>query len=358
MSTQLYQDKETIPDNGQRAGRGETRKVQLTGGSTLVVSLPSEWARSVGIKAKDEVYLAPQADMSLLITHKKENAKPSEAVIEVSPHPDENEVLRLFIAYYIAGYDVLRIRFKANLPDVRSKLKTHIRQKLIGVEIVEETSDAILTQCLHGYLDLPVNKALSRMGILASAMVLDAARALSTGDLTLANEIIDRDDEVDRFAHFIARELNLAVHNRAMIQEIGLSTAQECLHYRLMAKIIERIADHAVIVASSAISLDRKKIPQSLAERVQKLSKLSDELYESALRAAYGNSSKMANEIVPKLKHVLREEELATQELIATHLDNNAVVALRLALESLRRVGEYSVDICEIVVNLSVGSPL
>ena len=33
----------------------------------LVVSLPSDWAKGVGLKAKDEVFMVPQTDMSLLV---------------------------------------------------------------------------------------------------------------------------------------------------------------------------------------------------------------------------------------------------------------------------------------------------
>ncbi|MCL5068692.1 MAG: hypothetical protein M1368_10130, partial [Thaumarchaeota archaeon] len=68
-------------------------------------------------------------------------------------------------------------------------------------------------------------------------------------------------------------------------------------------------------------------------------------------------SGKIANEAIQKLKLVLKEEEVATEELISSRLDNKSVISLRLALESLRRIAEYSVDICEIVVNMTVGSP-
>ena len=340
------------------AGGGETRRVQLTGGSTLVVSLPSDWAKSVGLKAKDEVFIAPQTDMSLLLTPGPRTEKPSERMIEISSGSDEEETLRAFIAHYVAGYDVIRLRFRAHAPELRSKLKGHIRDKLIGVEIVEETSEGILAQCLHGYVDLPLKKALVRMSTITSSMQFDAVRSLSGGDTELALEVMDRDDEVDRFYHFITRQLNLAVHNRMMIQEIGLSTAQDCLNYRLIVKSVERIADHAAQIAGSEILLDGRKVPPSLAEHIAKLSRLSNEVYESSLRAVHAGSARIANETILRLKQVLREEEGATEELISSRVDNKTVISLRLALESLRRIAEYSVDICEIVLNMSVGSPL
>jgi phosphate uptake regulator len=340
------------------AQRSESRRVQLTGGSTLVVSLPIEWARSVGIKPRDEVHLVPQSDMSLLVTIGEQRNSPAEAAIVISQNENDEEILRKFIAYYIAGYDIVRFHFKGHSPEVRSKLKARIRDQLIGVEIVEETSESILAQCLRGHMDLPLKKALGRMAILTSSMASDSVNSLTTEDTEMAKDIIGRDDEVDRFSHFIARQLNLAVHNRATIQEIGLSTAQDCMNYRLIVKSIERIADHAVQVASSTIMLEKRKIPQPLAEKIQKLSKFSKEIYDNALRSVNTKNGKLANETIMKLKPILREEESATDELISSRLDNRAVVSLRLALESLRRTAEYSADICEIVVNMTVGSPL
>ncbi len=296
--------------------------------------------------------------MSLLVLPGTRLEKIPERTIEIYSNSTEEETLRTFIAYYVAGFDIIRLKFKSHMPELRSKLKAQMRDKLIGVEIVEETTDTILAQCLHGHVDLPLKKALSRMSIIASSMEFDAVKSLAEGDPELAREIMERDDEVDRFYHFITRQLNLAVHNRVMIQEIGLSTAQDCLNYRLIVKSIERIADHAAQIAQSEILMERRKIPSSLAERILKLSKLSNEVYDNSLRAVHSNSSRIANETILKLKNVVKEEESATEELISSRLDNKAVVSLRLALESLRRIAEYSVDICEIVVNMTVGSPV
>jgi phosphate uptake regulator len=360
LSAQIESQKITSEEKAKAApSRGETRRVQLTGGGTLVVSLPSNWAKSVGLGPKDEVYLVPQADLSLLVMPEvSEKKKPADSTIDIPPRVDEDEILRQFIAYYIAGFDVVSLKFRAHLPEIRSKLKAHIRDKLIGVEIVEETSDSILAQCLHGHVDLPLKKALDRMAILASSMQYDAVQSLATGNVLLAREIVERDNEVDRFSHFIARQLNLAVHNRVMIQDIGLATAQDCMSYRLIVKSLERIADHAAQIANSTIQMEKKKTPQPLIDHLLRLSKLTSEVYESALRSVHNKSSKTANETIAKLKQVLREEESATEELISSRLDNKSVVSLRLALESMRRIAEYSTDISEIVVNMTVGSPL
>ena len=81
----------------------------------------------------------------------------------------------------------------------------------MGVEIIEESASEVTAQCLLGYKELPVNKALNRMSILTLSMYKDAANALINYDLDLAKEVVNRDDEVDRFYFFIVRELKKAV---------------------------------------------------------------------------------------------------------------------------------------------------
>jgi len=46
---------------------GETRKIQFTGKSTYIVSLPKKWVNSLGLKAGSPI-LITQQDSSLILT--------------------------------------------------------------------------------------------------------------------------------------------------------------------------------------------------------------------------------------------------------------------------------------------------
>ncbi|HNZ87029.1 MAG TPA: AbrB/MazE/SpoVT family DNA-binding domain-containing protein, partial [Methanofastidiosum sp.] len=49
----------------------EIRKVQITGGSSYVITLPKEWIKSLNIKKNDSLGLLVQNDGTLLVTPDK-----------------------------------------------------------------------------------------------------------------------------------------------------------------------------------------------------------------------------------------------------------------------------------------------
>jgi phosphate uptake regulator len=336
----------------------EIRKIQITGGNSYVVSLPKSWVNDAGLKAKDAVLVMPQADMSLLVIPKNELRKEtkSEVLLEIQENSDRDTALRTFISYYLAGYDVIRLRVSGSSTGLRSHLKEAIRRKLIGIEIVEETSNGITTQCLSGYSDLPLKKAIERMAIIASGMVQDAIASLQSGDLALAEEVGQRDDEVDRFYHFIVRQLNLAVRNRAIIEEVGLLAARDCLGYRLAVKSIERVADHAAGIAKVVPSVRADALGKIMKE-VMKMSELSQKVLAQAVSALVDLDTKKANDAITLSKKVIDMDDKMTGELLRPGMDAATVGWFRLVLESVRRVAEYGSDVAEIGVDLTAREP-
>ncbi|MGP8125388.1 MAG: PhoU domain-containing protein [Nitrososphaerales archaeon] len=333
------------------------RKVQITGGNSFVVSLPKTWVKDVGLKPRDAVAIITQPDSSLLIIPKRElrEATKSEAAIEVTSGLDKDALLRNFISFYLAGYDIIRINLGRSDVSLRSSIREGIRRKLVGVEIIEESQTGILTQCLSGYIDLPLKKALERMAIIAAGMITDAAASLHDDTAGIAEEVIQRDDEVDRFYHFILRQLNIAVRDRSVIQEIGLSSARDCLGYRLVAKSTERVADHAASIAAQAEAM--KSVPESAVKKVQEMTAVSRKIFESSIAALLRLDSKLAEEAISKTKEVTRLEEKLSAEILSPRMSGAQVASVKLVLESVRRVAEYGADISEAALDLAVREP-
>lgn len=338
------------------ARRTDFRKVQRTGGDSFVVSLPKTWVKDVGLKPKDPVAVMVQPDSSLLIVPRRDiRATPkSEAILEAQGL-DKDFLLRHFISYYLAGYDTIRMTLGRGDSSLRGFIREGIRRKLVGVEIIEESSGTILTQCLSGYVDLPLKKAFERMAIIAGGMLTDSVAVLQGGSKGLAGEVVERDDEVDRFYHFLLRQLNIAVRDRSVIQEIGLASTRDCLGYRLAVKSAERVADHAVGIATQAENL--LTLPEPAVKRIQDMAALSRKVFDSSISSLLRLDGKLAEEAIARTKEVVQTEEKISREVLAPRMSGAQVASTKLMLESIRRAAEYGSDIAEIAIDLTVAEP-
>ena len=138
---------------------------------------------------------------------------------------------------------------------LRNHLKSFARNYLVGTEIVIDTPTELTLQVLLNYPELTVQNALSRMSIIASSMHKEAIAALKKLDYPSAKAVIETDREVNRFSLYIVRLLKLAVSNQRIVKDIGLTSQKECLGYRLIAKSVERTADHATKIAENTLLL-------------------------------------------------------------------------------------------------------
>ena len=337
--------------------RPDFRKVQVTGGNSFVVSLPKTWVNDVGLRASDPVAVLVQPDSSLLIIPRRDIRAPSrsEAVLEAIQGFDKDFLLRHFISFYLAGYDTIRITLGKSDGALRGFIREGIRRKLVGVEIIEESSGGILTQCLSGYVDLPLKKALERMAIIAGGMLSDSVAVLHGGEKGLATEVIERDDEVDRFYHFLLRQLNIAVRDRSVIQEIGLTSTRDCLGYRLVVKSVERVADHAAGIASQAEVL--QNLPEPAVKKILEMTAAARKVFDSSITALLRLDGKMAEEAIARTKDVVQMEGKLSSEVIAPRMSGSQIASSKLMLESIRRTAEYGSDIAEVAIDLTVAEP-
>src|SRR5438132_12993474 len=107
------------------------------------------------------------------------------------------------------------------------------------------------------------------MSLISKLMLRDAVESLKNRDTALSDEIIKRDEEVDRFYLFLIRQLTMAVLNRSLILEIGLADPRDCLVYRVVSKSLERIADHATPIARMTSDIESPLPPRSVRDYSQ-----------------------------------------------------------------------------------------
>lgn len=337
----------------------EIRKLQITGGSTYIISLPKKWIVRNQLKKGSALNLSEEGGALLIMPSELvKQEKSNEAFIKVLANDNPSAIIRKVVSTYLVGYNLLHMTAERNQqlpPRQRNELKNFARRYLVGTEIVTDTPTELTFQVLLNYPELSVQSALRRMSVIAASMHRDAITALENIDLQSAREVTKTDDEVDRFNMYIIRQLKTAIENPRIIQEIGLSTARDCLGYRLITKSVERTADHAVSIAENVLLL-KKRIDDEALRKIKNMSALAISAFEDAIDSLFKHDFNLAENVIEKAEEIAKLEKEAV--LSSQKIGIEEIASLRLLIESVRRTAEYASDIAEIVLNLNVESVL
>lgn len=338
----------------------EIRRIQVTGRSTYIVSLPKRWVSEMGLKAGSQIVILREGG-SLILTPKdlaKPRAEPLEAMLKISASDAPEKIARAIIAIYLNGYNSIRIRTLSDYitPLQRNAVRELVKKKIVGTEIVFDSPKEMMLKVLIGYPELSVESALRRMCLIASSMHEDSVRALVELDKELARNVIELDDEVDRFGFYIVRQLKAAVRSSKILKDVGLSDPRDCLGYRVVVKFVERVADHAARIADIVLSLNGG-FDRFALDKVSEMSAFVRSVFENAVESLFRRNYLLAEETISRAKRIASMEAEAIKAI--TEKTGKAISpALRMVLESIRRTGEYSSDIAEVVLNLNVSQIL
>ena len=333
----------------------EVRKVQFTGRSTYVLSLPKKWISEMHLKAGDQVTLVREADNSLSIVPVITGPADilSEATAMVSSNEGSNTLKRKVVSMYLAGYNIIHLKLKSGRmnPALRDAVREVVRRNLVGTEMIADASDIITLQVLLSLPELSVNTAIRRMYLIASSMHKDAMLSLSELNNELAKEVIKSDDEVDRFSLYVLRNLVMATQNGRVLREMGLKNPSDCLSYRVAVKSIERVADHACGIAETSTRL-KEKIPMETLQKIEKMSYLALNVLGDSVEALLRRDYQLADKTVDGVETIHTLEEEAIESMEKEKVRDSASV--RLLLEDIRRTAEYASDIAEAALNETI----
>jgi phosphate uptake regulator len=337
-------------------GTMEIRKVQVTGGASYIISLPKEWARAQKIKKNDPLGVLVQPDGTLLIAPRITGEKSRrERVFEVTPDMDPVYLFRLLIATYIAGYSVIHLRAVPRIPAFVRTAVREFTQMTIGQEVAEETENSITIRDLLNPMEMPLDRTLSRMAVIVRSMHQDAMVALIAANGTLAEDVIKRDNDVDRLHWLVARQYNLILSdpNLARSMKITPVTASSCY---VLSRLIERIGDHGVRIAENVKKLMEKRLEAAEKDSLKEAMDLALGLFTRGIDAFSAEDLEGSHLIIGMTAPL--EERCLLMDAMAQHHKGEIATALVAIIGSIRRIGEYTEDICENTINHIVAEGL
>jgi phosphate uptake regulator len=339
----------------------EMRKIQFTGKSSYIVSLPKEWIMDLGLKQGDQVTIVRQGTSTLQITPSKRHTKVIEtedATFEINPDDESAAIVRKLVSLYFLGFKTINVKPKSGRlkPSQRFAVKDAVKRVLMGTEIIADSTDGITIQVLINLFELSIDGAFKRMLLIAKSMQNDALLALEEANFDLANEVVNSDDEVDRFSFYIIRQLKIAIQNEHMLKDMGFENARSCLGYRVIVKNIERVGDHAVGIAKDLLEF-KKPVRKSAMVEIREMSNFSLSVLDEACLSLFKKDFTQAEIAIQKSADITKYEKKVLDSIKSLR-DDEEVYRVRRMVENIRRISEYASDIAEIVMNMTIEKTL
>jgi len=268
------------------------------GASSLVVSVPKEWAEKYHLTGDSRLVIVPQPDGSLaLYPESVPRVKPKSVTLNTSPDDPQGLLERRMVAAFLTDFDEIRIQSKGVIaPEQRQRIRHYLRL-LTGYQIMESESSRLVIQNVAQITELNVERALHRAHTIALSMLKDAMKALQKRDENLAQAVIVLDEDVNQFYYLINKQLRRALLDPQTMHRLGL-TAIDTINYSMILHGVERAADAAKAIARAVITLGTHDCPADILKLAQKNSHLSYRLLQDAVKAALTRDDLLANQVI------------------------------------------------------------
>jgi len=325
----------------------------MTGGSSYVITLPKEWIKKTNIKKNDSLGLLSQSDGTLLISPKMIDTQTEKfKIFKVNDSTNLDFFLRQLVGAYIAGYSSIKIISQKGMP---SKVRDIIRkftQITIGQEVVEETDNSIIIKDLLNPTEMPFKTTIKRMHIIVKSMHEDSINALVKGNKNIQEEILLRDNDVDRLYWLVARQYNIILQNVNLAEKMGI-TIKIGLAYFLISKKIERMGDHVVKIAQNVAQISNNKLDEKIVIKIQSASNLALDIFNKSIGSFFRKDIAESSKNIDSVKNL----EKICEEInkLTFKSESSTAISISYIVESIRRIGEYAEDISETTINYSIG---
>jgi phosphate uptake regulator len=219
----------------------EVRKVQRAGQSTLLVSIPSDYARHLELHEGDNVMVKEEEDGTLRMIPTVRKSKTTKASIRSDLVENDELLSKLIISCYMLGYDSIELASKNRMRSSRLTHASRTMRDLRGLEIVESSESRLLAQSFMDPTKFPVDSLIKRLQLLVSRSLRSSIESLRGGSPGILNETRRIQEEIDELYWLIVRQLLVALSNREISGKIGLESPLHTSGDRVSAKTIEEI---------------------------------------------------------------------------------------------------------------------
>jgi phosphate uptake regulator len=326
----------------------ETRKVQISGGSTFIVSLPKKWAEKNGISSGSSLNIMEDKNGHLIMSPKELSFKEYlVGEIKLTGNEDQDALMRRLVGAYVSGVNHIIVTSKGAMNPILARTIREFTRLVMGVEIVEERKDLIKLQDLIDPADFSIKTGLKRMTYITEKMVEDVLKGMKTLDKIYLEDVIVRDIEVDRINWLIHKEYNMLNKSPKIADKTNIGF-EDALNIMLSSRIVERVADHAVAMAEYLMKIKEAEDP-TLLDTLEKQGMIAKRIFSDSISSLFSQDLVLANGVVDRSREL--KDKLEPQLRKVFKLQADEAVLLAYVINSIDRIASYGGDIGKITLN-------
>lgn len=317
------------------------RNLQLTGNATYTISVPKEWARRLNLERGSRVYLEVMQDGSLRVySHPSKRVNTATKTFELDRGDDPESLLRRIIAAYLAGFSSVTLKFNPEMKEVALNLRRVLESSVLGFNVLSESKSEFTFYTVIDEESMSLSEALRKLKLNVHHMLEDTLAGINSSEAKVLERVIEEDQIVDRLYLLITKQVTSMLLNPFIVREHGLVSAAETPHLFLAARSMERISDHAVLIARESLEAisEGRKIPKWLSDDFRKAIELFDLTGDLLFEPSEGEAEELARRIGSALR-----------EIASRKIEDSKI---QLLANSIERVLGYSMNIVEAVIDM------
>jgi phosphate uptake regulator len=330
----------------------ETRKVQLSGGTTYTISLPKSWAQEHGIDTDSLLSLYPNGDGSLLVeVLGDESSDDRTADVDVATtSPDA--LAEQLVALYTVGFDEVVLRDRTGHPEERRRVVESAIDGLSGFELLEASDTRIRLQNLVDAENVDIRKSALRLRLVVLSMHRDAVTAIVEEDADLAERVIARDSEADKLFAMVTRHFRRSLSDLHEVEKLEHSR-DRLFEYYYVCRQFERIADHAVKMAAF-VPGSEYPVPDAVVDRLESFAETARSIFDDAADVVLADADvNVAHTALATHDELVADIDAVDRDLY-DHGEPDAAYTTGLLLDSIRRTAGYGANIASIGIQQSL----
>jgi phosphate uptake regulator len=313
-------------------------------GSSVLMSLPAEWIKTLGLKKGDILSIENNQDNSITIFPAKDrNNQGTEIAIHLL-HVAHDKLINQIYGAYLLGYDLIKIVGKTQIDFENREIIKKAMRNLIGLEIVDEDGLNMTIQFLLDAHSMNISKILKQMSSIVNGTHRDILSAMKSGETNIDLLVRGRDDEVNRQYFLIVRLIRTAMMDRRLASSLDLSNI-DILDYRIAANHLENAGD-LVTKLSSQLSGSFDEIKY---QKIIEANYLILEMQEKSISGFITKDTEKSSQVVTLFNKFNAISNLIKNDYIKLEGNYQSVLNIINIIYTMDEIAKCWVDIADLI---------